>query len=165
MATSPDSPIPVRLRPRPQLAYRRDLCIACGACAAACRAGAVTLRLDPDRAKATWRFVPDACLGCGKCVRYCSTGAITLVPPDDEAPASPAGAREADFSLKKCLFCDRYYAPAPELAYLTQLLSDLALGMCPTCRRQRAAVALRVLDCGPGRPAFTPGKQRPRAAG
>ncbi len=54
------------------MAYVADpaLCTGCGACIAACPAGAITF--DGDFA----RIDADLCTGCGTCVDECPVGAI-----------------------------------------------------------------------------------------
>ncbi len=47
------------------------ICTGCGACVAACAAGAITF--DGESA----RIDPNLCVECGTCVDECPTGAIT----------------------------------------------------------------------------------------
>lgn len=56
---------------------RRELCIHCGACAAACPVDAVYLSEDN---------VPYVCIHCGRCVPFCPHACLELVDPGcDEA--------------------------------------------------------------------------------
>lgn len=57
---------------RPQLFYRRRLCRQCGACAAVCPSGALTLRDGMPEV----RF--GRCLRCGRCGGVCPAGAVGL---------------------------------------------------------------------------------------
>ncbi|MFW6313662.1 MAG: 4Fe-4S binding protein, partial [Spirochaetota bacterium] len=57
-------------------------CTGCGACAAACRFGAIGLIADADGARSLDRHAvvdPIACEGCGVCAYVCPTDAVTLV--------------------------------------------------------------------------------------
>jgi len=60
---------PEGIRPEPELAWRAETCIACGACVEACPQGAVRM--------ADGRPVTDAgrCTLCGRCVEACPAGA------------------------------------------------------------------------------------------
>lgn len=139
MATNP--PAVNRLKPRPQPIYRQALCIACGACAAACRAGALAMRPDFKKGRVTWRFVPEACTGCGRCARCCPTRAITIAPPEDELTPFKA-VKETSFRLQKCSSCGHHYASAFEIAHLATLVPDTFLNTCAACRRLRTARSL-----------------------
>lgn len=63
---------PECMRPSNEIAFHPDLCIECGHCAAACKAGAI--RLDSPE-----RVVREACTVCGDCVEACPATALTLV--------------------------------------------------------------------------------------
>ncbi len=139
MAENP--PVINHLQTRPQPVYRQDLCIACGACVGACRAGALTLRPDFEKARVIWRFVPEACTGCGRCARYCPTGAITITPPADELTLFKA-VKETSFPLQKCSCCGNHYASAFAIAHLATFLPDAFLNICTACRRSKAAHSL-----------------------
>lgn len=54
---------------RPEL--DSDLCIECGACADACREGALSL------GEGGLTLHPEDCVACGACIRACPTGALT----------------------------------------------------------------------------------------
>lgn len=56
----------------PQLAYREDKCIACGACEAVCKQKVHTVK---DGIHTLNR---DACIACGACVEACPTGALSI---------------------------------------------------------------------------------------
>jgi len=59
--------------PRPVLSFVEQRCIGCGACAAACPAGAIAMRggvPETDRTR---------CTACGKCADVCPTGARELL--------------------------------------------------------------------------------------
>ncbi|RJX20524.1 MAG: 4Fe-4S dicluster domain-containing protein [Desulforudis sp.] len=163
MAENP--PVINHLQTRPQPVYRQDLCIACGACVGACRAGALTLKPDFEKARVIWRFVPEACTGCGRCARYCPTGAITITapghlheyfqiirrycptgaititPPADELTLSKA-VKETSFPLQKCSCCGNHYASAFAIAHLATFLPDTFLSTCTACRRSKTAHSL-----------------------
>ena len=58
----------------------KSSCCGCGACAAVCPAGAVTM--EPDEYGALYpRLDPSACVKCGKCTDICSFGATVTVYP------------------------------------------------------------------------------------
>ena len=57
---------------KPQLVFRAERCIGCGACAAACPAHLHSM------ADGMHRFQRDGCSGCGVCARHCSAHALEL---------------------------------------------------------------------------------------
>jgi pyruvate formate lyase activating enzyme len=61
---------------RPQILYKKDLCVLCGACVSNCPAGVHVF--TPE--KREHRLDPKAhCVGCGKCVQVCPASALALV--------------------------------------------------------------------------------------
>ncbi|NLF38831.1 4Fe-4S binding protein [bacterium] len=58
-------------------AIRKADCIACGACLAHCRFGAVSMN-GPGAGEAVFTIDPAACEGCGVCARFCPVKAIDL---------------------------------------------------------------------------------------
>lgn len=133
-----------KIRPFP--VYRRDLCVACGACAAACRTGALVISTAPTGAGIIWRFLPEVCMGCGRCARYCPTGAITFMPGTERPPSPPKAVTRATFSLRRCSSCGVPYAAAPQIEHLATLVPDGFLGLCVACRRHRAALSLDLVS-------------------
>jgi hydrogenase-4 component H len=129
--------------------YRIEPCIACGACANACPANAISLQSDCVQGTRTLSLDYGRCIFCGRCEEICPTGAISL-SADFELTAFT---REdlvcrADFHLLKCCQCGRFYAPAREVAYVLAVLAQtglpqpelakrrMLLETCPDCRRQ-----------------------------
>lgn len=53
-------------------------CIACGACACACPANALTIQTDDQQNSRTWQLYLRRCIYCGRCEEVCPTRAIQL---------------------------------------------------------------------------------------
>ncbi|STI80782.1 hydrogenase-4 component H [Escherichia coli] len=53
-------------------------CIACGACACACPANALTIQTDDQQNSRTWQLYLGRCIYCGRCEEVCPTRAIQL---------------------------------------------------------------------------------------
>jgi len=73
---------PETLSARPEISFRHERCIGCGACLAACPYGAIIRGSDR-------RVDYSRCTACGDCVKACHGGALTLIGeewrPDDLA--------------------------------------------------------------------------------
>jgi pyruvate formate lyase activating enzyme len=63
---------PEAQKPGPEIAFTKDKCLECGACAEACPMGAVNMDY-PQRIRR------DKCDACGRCVDACPGGGLTLV--------------------------------------------------------------------------------------
>ncbi len=73
-------------------------CIGCGACAAACRLGAVSL----DPGTGTAKVDPGLCVGCGKCVKACPRSVIRLVPRGAKVQPLCSGRKSGAEARKIC---------------------------------------------------------------
>lgn len=61
------------MAPKRYAAVERDVCVACGTCAAVCPKGAAAV---PD---GRWAAIDiTRCVGCGLCARACPAGCISL---------------------------------------------------------------------------------------
>jgi glycyl-radical enzyme activating protein len=67
--------------PRPELSYREDLCVACGACAAACPESAHVVEAGRHEIRR------ELCTVCGRCVAACPADALSIVGYEAEAGA------------------------------------------------------------------------------
>jgi glycyl-radical enzyme activating protein len=71
---------PESLSPKAELAFRREKCVGCGACARACPTGAQIMA--PER-----RIDRGLCVSCGRCVAACPVGALELLGREVDSAA------------------------------------------------------------------------------
>jgi bidirectional [NiFe] hydrogenase diaphorase subunit len=127
-----------------------ELCILCGLCVRVCRdlVGAAAIGFigrGADRVVgAPFHFQSEACIGCGACAAVCPTGAITIEDVDGQRILHTWNTR---VSLKPCPECGQPYAPEPML-FLRDLVAVSAelWGICPACRRKKAAAQFQPLS-------------------
>lgn len=126
-------------------------CICCAACANACPANAIQMRLDVRRGAETWLFNVGRCIFCGRCEEACPTGAIVLTPAFELSVMDANDLEEtAEYRLAACDSCGRYFATEKEVAYVKRILSQLPTDadedgaavmthICPTCKQKADA--------------------------
>lgn len=144
----PFAPAEIAPGARGKPVYNYSFCIACGACASACPANAITIANDMENGKRKWEIFYGRCIFCGRCEEVCPTEAITL-SADFELAAMK---REdlittAEFYLEKCQICGHFFSPAREISSILSFLKDTGLSereltakrailnTCPDCKR------------------------------
>ena len=107
-------------------------CIACGACACACPANALTIQTDDQQNSRTWQLYLGRCIYCGRC---------------EEADLYT----RATFHLQRCSRCERPFAQQKTVALAAELLAQqqnapqnremlwAQASVCPECK-QRATL-------------------------
>jgi formate hydrogenlyase subunit 6/NADH:ubiquinone oxidoreductase subunit I len=70
------TPVPPRLRGK--LAFHKDKCISCGACARDCPSGACQMEKREGEAKKFPTFYIERCLFCEQCAESCPKDAIEM---------------------------------------------------------------------------------------
>lgn len=125
-------------------------CIACAACAVACKPRAIGIVVDEDEGTLIWTLDFELCTSCGACHPVCPTGAMGLLP-DASLADEVEPPKRCVFALAECEECGKYYASRKEIAYANALLSqldhaDAALArvmtkLCPECKRAHDAKA------------------------
>lgn len=118
-----------------------SLCVRCGRCVRACEAhGTAAIgfagRGAGRRVCGPFYAAPGDCIGCLACGQVCPTGEIKY--------KEEGGRREIwgrVFQLERCQGCGRPFATAGQLARP----EFAGLALCPGCRRQGVAAALRSL--------------------
>lgn len=84
-------------------------CIACGACACACPANALTIQTDDQQNTRTWQLYLGRCIYCGRCEEVCPTRAIQLTNNFELTVTNKADLyTRATFHLQRC---SRYRTP------------------------------------------------------
>jgi hydrogenase-4 component H len=144
---------PAELAPgvRGKPVYNYSLCIACGACANACPANAITITNDMEKGKRNWEIFFGRCIFCGRCEEVCPTRALTLTNDFELAAAKRDDlVTTAEFDLLKCQNCGQFFSPSREISWLFAFFSKQGLSKseliekhailynCPECRRAMA---------------------------
>jgi predicted molibdopterin-dependent oxidoreductase YjgC len=127
-----------------------ELCILCGLCVRVCRdlVGAAAIgfigRGADRQVGAPFQLQAEACIGCGACAAICPTGAIEIEDVDGQRVLHTWNTR---VPLKPCPECGQPYAPEP-MMFLRDLVAVSAewWGICPACRRKKAAAQFRQID-------------------
>lgn len=102
-------------------------CLACGACAVACPCDAIRMETDTRACTLTWSLDLARCIFCGRCEEMCPFDAIRLGDANDLAACSRDDLVDrAVFTVSRCRICGRPFAPAREIDYARNLLTDLA---------------------------------------
>ena len=78
-------------------------CTACGACAVACPAGALTL--DEDARASVLRFDARRCTGCGLCVTACPEDVVTVVRGVDPTRLAAGPVEIRSVEARRCRGC------------------------------------------------------------
>jgi hydrogenase-4 component H len=151
---------PIDLAPgfRGKPVHEHANCIACGACTLACPPNAISMDTDVEHGVRTWSIFYGRCIFCGRCEEVCPTGAISLTPDFELAAFNKADLIvRADYKLTACTCCQRYFAPAKELAYALDILVQSGLPenekeyrrsmleVCPDCRRKNDVERIKAL--------------------
>ena len=144
----PFAPVEISKDFRGKPEYAPEACIACGACTVACPPNAIAMETDIDAGTRTWSISYGRCIFCGRCEEVCPTDAIRLSADFELAVADKADlTRKAVFALANCVACDKPFAPAKEVAYVTELVEATAtsaadgearrrlIATCPACKR------------------------------
>ena len=127
-------------------------CIACGACACACPANALTIQTDYQQNTRTWQLYLGRCIYCGRCEEVCPTRAIQLTSNFELTVTNKADLyTRATFHLQRCSRCERPFAPQKTVALAAELLAQqqnapqnremlrAQASVCPECK-QRATL-------------------------
>lgn len=146
----PFKPLEVAPDFRGKPVYNFQQCIACGACAIACPANAITMDYNLEKGIKSWKIFYGRCIFCGRCEEVCPLGAITLSPDFELAATAKEDLYcQADFQLIRCRSCGEFFAPPKELEYVLATLeqaglpeSAVATGrqlleVCPQCKRRQ----------------------------
>ncbi len=100
-------------------------CIACGACACACPANALTIQTDDQQNSRTWQLYLGRCIYCGRCEEVCPTRAIQLTNNFELTVTNKANLyTRATFHLQRCSRCERPFAPQKTIALAAELLAQ-----------------------------------------
>ncbi|MEQ4849129.1 hydrogenase 4 subunit H [Escherichia coli] len=127
-------------------------CIACGACACACPANALTIQTDDQQNSRTWQLYLRRCIYCGRCEEVCPTRAIQLTNNFEPTVTNKADLyTRATFHLQRCSRCERPFAQQKTVALAAELLAEqqnapqnremlrAQASVCPECK-QRATL-------------------------
>ncbi len=121
------------------LAFDRERCTLCGACAAACPTSA--LRLDETVRETVLRHEPGACVACGRCVAACPEAALEVGRGVDVAALGAGVFDLAAVERETCTECGADLPPRPMRRRLRELLPALAgapLELCAGCAAEDA---------------------------
>lgn len=129
-------------------AYDYSSCIACGACASACPANAITIINNQEKGRRKWEIFYGRCIFCGRCEEVCPSGALTLSEDFELAAVKRENLiTSAEFNLEKCQICGEFFSPAKEVSWILSSLREEGLSeeeleerhtilkTCPCCRR------------------------------
>jgi NADH dehydrogenase/NADH:ubiquinone oxidoreductase subunit G len=126
-----------------------ELCILCGLCVRVCRdaVGAAAIGFigrGPEReVGAPFRLQAEACIGCSACAAVCPTGAVKIEDVDGQRVLRTWN---TTVPLQPCPSCGQPFAPEP-MAFLREAVeaNEHLWGLCPACRRKKAAAQLDVI--------------------
>ncbi|XNM88551.1 hydrogenase 4 subunit H [Escherichia coli] len=100
-------------------------CIACGACACACPANALTIQTDDQQNSRTWQLYLGRCIYCGRCEEVCPTRAIQLTNNFELTVTNKADLyTRATFIDNVAAVAQRPFAPQKTVALAAELLAQ-----------------------------------------
>ncbi|MEZ0346078.1 MAG: 4Fe-4S binding protein [Infirmifilum sp.] len=119
-------------------------CTLCGACARACRTGALVY--SQDGARAALLFTQSRCVGCRDCEAVCPEHALTLVRRVNPERLKPQHVPVLEAPMAHCASCGAPIAPLPTLKAVEEKLRlknapeavIQSLYLCPRCKQQQA---------------------------
>ena len=118
-------------------------CILCGLCVRVCQeiagvsAISLTGRGTERKVAPPFEEVSEDCIGCGSCAHVCPTECIKV---EDVGDTRTIQNWKAEFKLRQCAECGKYFAPEAQLDYLSKTL-DLPkenFELCQGCRVKAA---------------------------
>lgn len=126
-------------------------CIACGACACACPANALTIQTDDQQNSHTWQLYLRRCIYCGRCEEVCPTRAIQLTNNFELTVTNKADLYTARRSIYNVAAVANARLPRKTVALAAELLAQqqnapqnremlwAQASVCPECK-QRATL-------------------------
>lgn len=140
--------------------YNAQQCIACGACANACPANALTMAASATGDSLRWSLFLGRCIFCARCEEVCPTAAITLSQAFELSVWKKEDLFEtADFPVCQCRQCGKPYAVQKEIDFALSLLqenaalSDRQLAArreqyetCPECKKMHSLTSSDRID-------------------
>lgn len=143
--------MPAGFRGKPE--HNEKLCVACGACAIACPANAITMETDGSQEHITWDISYGRCIFCGRCQEVCPLFAIELTSEFELAVRNKGDLREScAYEVARCARCGKPYAPVKEVDYARRVLERVGgpaaadidkVSLCLDCRRADDAEAFQ----------------------